>query len=178
MLKMKSTRKTFQANSTRGGIIVRSDDNVIKQQNLVGVLAQTDQHIKVEICIFHSLFLFVHLLVVQPEIFNGPLQDYIINKPLASVFFIFLSSLVSLSLSLSLTYRQAQIHKKYTKNSDNDSENNFFFVCKLTRSGFSPGVERLSSNQKIRGLSPCSYREQKCPWTPNGPSILTSLHSQ
>lgn len=71
-----------------GQTFLRSDVDVIQEENTVSALVQTSYHFKVEICIPHSLSLFVHFLVMWYTIFNGPLQNYIINKPLAPLCFI------------------------------------------------------------------------------------------
>lgn len=52
------------------------------------VLVQNHFHIKVKLCVSPSLSFFDHPLVVKCNIFNRALQDYIINKTLASLRFI------------------------------------------------------------------------------------------
>ena len=65
-----------------------------KRSQLFCPRVQTHYHIKVKLC----LSFFVRPFVVRRNIFNGALQDYTINKTLASLCFI------SLSLSLSLIH--------------------------------------------------------------------------
>lgn len=71
-------------------IFGRSDD-VTKQEKwsqFVCPFVHTHYHIKAERLISHSASVFVRPIVARRKIFNGPLQDYIINKPLASLCFI------------------------------------------------------------------------------------------